>query len=121
MQFKILHQGLLLISIPLICELSLFGILVKLELDAEGAARKAAHARAISDEVNALERDITDLAKFVRSLGYKEALTADFKPYFNKMYADVSSLKELTSDRPECLPVLERTETAAHRGQALLQ
>ncbi|MDR3612889.1 MAG: ATP-binding protein [Candidatus Obscuribacterales bacterium] len=121
MKFKILHQGLLLISIPLVCELALFGILAKLELDAENAAKKAAHARAISDGVNGLERDITDLAKFVRSLSYKEAFVADFKPYFNKMDADVSSLKELTADRPECLPVLERTAAAARRGQSLFQ
>jgi two-component system, OmpR family, phosphate regulon sensor histidine kinase PhoR len=117
MKFKILHQGLLLISIPLICELAVFGILVKLELDAEGMAERAAKARAISDGVNGLESDIHGLVRYMRSLQYDEALRADFRPHFQKLYSDLDQLNNLTADKPQYLSLIKETTQAVHEGQ----
>ena len=85
MQFKILHKGLFLISIPLFFELAVFGVLVRLEIDAEQSAQRAIKARAISDGVNKIERDIHAVGNFLRSLSYQQALSADIKPYCSKI------------------------------------
>jgi PAS domain S-box-containing protein len=121
MKFKILQQGLVLISIPLFCELAMFAVLVKLELNAEMAAKRAAHARAVSDGVTTLEKDIHNIGKFFRSFQYKEALTANLNPYCDRLYADIDHLRQLSADRPEYLPLLQSTEQAVRRAHLNLE
>ncbi|HEY9757284.1 MAG TPA: ATP-binding protein [Oculatellaceae cyanobacterium] len=116
MQFKIVHKGLFLISIPLFFELAVFGVLVRLELDAEQSAQRAIQARAISDGVNQIERDIHSVGKFLRGLSYQEALTADIKPYCSKLMVDVEHLQRITPDRPGYAELFARTKNAVRQG-----
>jgi two-component system phosphate regulon sensor histidine kinase PhoR len=121
MKFKILHQGLLLISIPLICELAVFGILAKLALDAEATAQRAAKARAISDSVNRLEIGIHNLVRYLRSLQYEEALRTNYKPHFDKLYSELGHLQDLTADKPQDVELVRNTARALQEGQGELE
>jgi PAS domain S-box-containing protein len=118
MQFKIVHKGLLLISIPLFFELTVFGVLVRLELDAEQSAQRAIQARAISDGVNQIEKDIHAVGKFLRGLSYQEALSADIRPYCSKILDDVANLEHITPNRPGYAELFARTRSAVREGQS---
>lgn len=100
-QFRLLHKGIILVSVPLIAELVFVGILFDLYTGAEIEAERAEHAKKISDTITGMLKDIVSCYRQVDG----EAL---YHPGFdsNKIRADMRRV----NDTLEGLKVLVKTD-----------
>ena len=80
MRLTLLHKGLLLVSIPLCFEVTIFGVLINLQNQAEREAQRVHENKLINDAVNRILRSAIVLGR----IQTKYSVPAFNTPRFNE-------------------------------------
>lgn len=110
MKLTLLHKGLLLVSIPLCFEITIFGVLINMQDHLEHEAQRINHNKKINDRVNLILRDILTISNAMRdSSSFKALNTSLLSKTIGEQIGDIrqnfSELESLAQNDPA---VLER-------------
>lgn len=86
---KLLHKGLILISIPLFFEITIFGLLLNLQNEVEQEANRIDHNRQVNDSVNLILRDFMHVGLGLRRHQRKAESNQISAIQFRSLYADI--------------------------------
>lgn len=86
---KLLHKGLILISIPLCFEITIFGLLLGLQNDVEKEANRIDHNRQVNDSVNLILHDFMHVGLGLRRRQRKTESNQTSTNQFRSLYADI--------------------------------
>jgi signal transduction histidine kinase len=100
MQLKLLHKGLLLVSIPLCFEITIFSILINLQNQAEVEARRISTNKKINDSVNGILHDILKIGKVQTTYSLAHFNTATFRKNLDDVFKRFDELDTLTLADP---------------------
>jgi signal transduction histidine kinase len=96
MRLTLFHKGLILVSIPLCFEITIFGVLINLQNQAEAEAQRVSRKKEINDVVNNVLRQAIFLGK-AKSKTYN---ATGFNDHANQVVENFYELENLTSDNP---------------------
>ncbi|MBS1955128.1 MAG: HAMP domain-containing histidine kinase [Cyanobacteria bacterium SZAS-4] len=122
MKLTLLHKGLLLVSIPLCFEISIFGVLLHMQDQIEHEAQRISRNKKITDDINGLVHDvlkITDSFEFTKD---NENLTVfgrtkAVKQQIATMLQRLNEVKELAKDDPELYQKVEVCAQSLHQAK----
>ena len=115
---------LLLVAIPLVIQITLFGWLAMLERNAETELSKSIKARAISDTITSLSKDIYDgIAEFTGTTEEEVILKSDrFQELVALIRSDYKQLREQVGSDEEIQQKVATSQAAAEESlQTVLQ
>ena len=101
MRLTLLHKGLLLISIPLLFEVSIFGVLINLQNQAEQEAQRVNRNKRINDAVNRILQETMYLGQGNTLLHLRGFNAAKFLQNIDDVRKNFNELDDLTSYDPE--------------------
>lgn len=106
MKLTLLHKGLLLVSVPLCFEISIFGVLLHMQDQIEHEAQRITRNKKITDEINSLVHDVlkvTDSFEFTQENDQQTIFgrTKAIKHDVATMLSRLNAIKELAKDEPE--------------------
>jgi len=139
MSLKISHQGYIIVAIPLLFELAVFGFVLNLNNQAEMAASRARESRRINDEINAIIQSIYSMSLVSRGMSFNGLPTmmekrqkgpATLTSGMNitksatqlaaaekAVLFHIETLKQLERNNPQALETVENTEKAAYTAR----
>jgi signal transduction histidine kinase len=100
MQLKLLHKGLLLVSIPLCFEITIFSILINLQNQAEVEAQRITTNKKINDSVNAMLRNVLHLGRIQTTYSLARFNTSSFNRNIADVFKHFDELDALTRNDP---------------------
>lgn len=112
MKLTLLHKGLLLVSVPLCFEISIFGVLLHMQDQIEHEAQRISRNKKITDEINSLVHDVlkvTDSFEFRHEddqqtlFGRTKAIKHEVATMLNRLH----EIRELAKDDPELVQKVE--------------
>jgi PAS domain S-box-containing protein len=113
---------LILVAVPLLIQLLLFGWLAALQNNAESELAAANHARDIADATNALSKDIAEgISTF--SVGHSLSDFSDLQKYRKVITAfrnDCDRLRQVAADKPDLLAAVNNSQKQTEEALASL-
>jgi signal transduction histidine kinase len=122
LDLKLVHKGLLLVSVLLGLELAFFGGLAALLNQAEQEAAREAHAKLIAAKTNGLIQNFYDVANVTANYITTRSEEADkqYSALLNAIQEQIGWLKTaMKGDRTESV-IMTRVEKSANKGLAIL-
>jgi hypothetical protein len=116
MRLTLFHKGLILVSIPLCFELTIFGVLINLQNQAEAEAQRIGRNKEINDDVNNVLRQ----AMFLGRSKSKTFNAAGFNDHANQVVVNFHDLEKLTSDNPALFHDVETTRASMEEAEKQL-
>ncbi len=99
---RLLHKGLILVSIPLCFEITIFGLLLNLQNQVEHEANRIDQNRQINDAANIVLRDLMQVGFALRRHQRKEDLNqvseTQYRSWFEEILANLRSLENLVGN-----------------------
>jgi signal transduction histidine kinase len=124
MRLTLFHKGLILVSIPLCFEITIFGILISLQNQAEAEAQRVGRNKEINDDVNSILRQ----AMFLGRSKSRTFNSAVFNDHANQVIVLSHDLETLTRDTPDlhrevesCRASMKEAEKQLHWMQYLIR
>ena len=124
MRLTLFHKGLILVSIPLCFEITIFGILINLQNQAEAEAQRVSRNKEINDDVNSILRQ----AMFLGRAKSRTFNTTAFNDHANQVIVLSHDLETLTKDTPDlhrevesCRASMNEAEKQLHWLQYLIR
>ncbi len=123
MKLTLLHKGLLLVSIPLCFEISIFGVLLHMQDQIEHEAQRINRNKKITDEINGVVHDVlrvTDSFEFTQEADQQTIFgrAKAIKREITSILARLNAVKELSKDDPvmyrkveDCIRGLQQART----------
>jgi signal transduction histidine kinase len=105
MRLSLFHKGLILVSIPLCFEITIFGVLINLQNQAEKEAQRISHNKKINDDVN----NILKQAMFLGRSRTQTFNSAGFNDHAHQIIVNFQDLDKLTCDDPILYKDLQTT------------
>lgn len=112
MGLKLLHKGLILVCIPLCFEISIFGILISLENQAESEAQRINRSKQINDAVNHIMIYGIRVGQIRHNYSSDYLSSARFRNDVSNLLASFKQAEQLTADDP----VLSKKVEAGHQS-----
>jgi PAS domain S-box-containing protein len=110
LKFKLSHQGLILVAVPLIFELIFVAILYSALQQAEAEIKREAHIKAVVKQINLANKRFVDSLSFVA--GYcvtgKKFFADKYKETIAKLPQDFDTMKSLVAQYPKELASIEK-------------
>jgi signal transduction histidine kinase len=113
---KIAHKGLILVAVPLACELFFVGVLVSLHQQAEAEVQREVRSRSIIEKADQLIIDVlsagtatTTYGLNVRSRDTADAAVAKYETALKDVEDQFRALVALCRNRPDQMSILEKT------------
>lgn len=108
MKLTLLHKGLILVSIPLCFEVTIFGYLLNLQMQVEKEAQRINHNKMINDEVHLMMCDIIGISDTIQGYDVDSRLPlpariAGIRQRLSDVMERLSHLRELAKDDPKML------------------
>jgi len=122
LNLKIAHKGLLLISVPLICQLIFVSVLIGLEQQVEQSEIRERRSKAIVSDVSELLKlgyDLTQSAIFY-SMTKSNVFAERFKRQSNDLQPGIDHVKALVANDPHTREDVAKLEDEAHAQVNLL-
>jgi signal transduction histidine kinase len=111
MKLKLLHKGLLLVSIPLCFELSIFTVLINLQDQVEQQAQRVHNHKKFNDGANRIMRDILAIAGAINDYSMYSCLTGNrLDGWIADIRRNFQEVKQ-SADRPSVLSAIEECES----------
>jgi signal transduction histidine kinase len=117
MQLKLLHKGLLLVSIPLCFEITIFSVLINLQNQAEVEAKRISTNKKINDSVNAILHDVLDLGRVQTKYSLAGFKTSSFNRNIQDVFKHFNELDNLTHNDPSLYKSVQGCRTALLAAQ----
>src|SRR5882757_3881593 len=120
MKLTLLHKGLLLVSVPLCFEISIFGVLLHMQDQIEHEATRIGRNKKVTDAINGVVHDIlkiTDLCEFnpvSEETGSEPTIfgrTVAIKKELNSVLLRLNEIKSLAKDDPA---LYDKVEACTH-------
>ncbi len=110
MKLKLLHKGLLLVSIPLCFELSIFTVLINLQDQVEQQAQRVNNHKKFNDGANRIMRDIIAIGAAIDEYSMYSCLTGNrLDGWIADIGRNFQEVKQ-SADRPSMLSAIEDCE-----------
>lgn len=100
MQLKLFQKGLLLVSIPLCFEITIFSVLINLQNQGEREEQRISTNKKINDSVNAILHDLLKLGRVQTTYSLAHLNTTSFNNTIDDVFAHFKELDELTRSDP---------------------
>ncbi|MBI2812379.1 MAG: HAMP domain-containing histidine kinase [Candidatus Melainabacteria bacterium] len=119
MKLTLLHKGLLLVSVPLCFEISIFGVLLHMQDQIEHEAQRVSRNKKITDEINGVVHDVLKITNsfefdpLTQTPGESPTIfgrTIAIKQSINSTLMRFKDIKELAKDDPA---LYQKVETCA--------
>jgi signal transduction histidine kinase len=112
MKLTLLHKGLILVSIPLCFEVTIFGYLLSLQVQVEHEAQRVNRNKRINDEVNYVIRDVISMNDTLQSNSTMDAIALpkridSIKGRLKDISDRIFHLRDLAKDDPQMLAKVE--------------
>jgi signal transduction histidine kinase len=107
----LLHKGLLLVSVPLIFELSIFGVLLSLQDQVEAESQRVNTKRQLNENANTILRDLISITEGIREKGWREFMvSARFEEYLAAVRKGFAEMKRLAASNERTMRSVEAAE-----------
>lgn len=118
MRLTLLHKGLLLVSIPLCFEITIFGVLINLQNQAEAEAQRVNRNKHINDAVNRILRDTIYVGKVQTLYSVRGFSAVSFLQHIDDIRQNFKELDDLTRYDPELNKSVQTCKQAMDRALA---
>jgi PAS domain S-box-containing protein len=117
------QKGLLLVSIPLVCQILSVAVIAQMHNQAEREAAKSEHSKKISQSTNELVRDIFNIVVVTKGdeVTKNSFGSESYKTAVLNIRKQLDELSKLVQDQPERLAIVGSSTIAADRALALLE
>jgi PAS domain S-box-containing protein len=119
MSLSLTQKGLLLVSVPLACEIGFVAYLWSLVEHADRVIAEQEHARLIQGRMNALTRDLVEAGTTAGSYSCPNFL-GNYSASLAKTDGEFKQLEQLTAGRPDELRIVKQVELLAQEGKSLV-
>ncbi|HEY9778219.1 MAG TPA: ATP-binding protein [Planktothrix sp.] len=120
MKLRLIHKGILLVSIPLCFEIVLFSILISMQNQMDIEARRVDRARRINDEINHVIRNLVGFTSLSQTLRDANT-TGKLHTRVREVEISITELMHLTKDDPQLYQVVLTTKNAFLRAEKELR
>lgn len=114
MKLRLIHKGIILVSVPLLFELGFVGVLTSIQMQAEAAADRAAKAKECSDLIGEIVQDAVAIAETMDppSMSHASQTIIEYRQRSHEIQMDFDRLLLLVKDDPREVKVV----TEARQG-----
>lgn len=109
-KFNLLTKGIILVSIPLCFEITLFGILLNLQNQLEQETQRVTHSKRINDSINSITQKMVEIGRAGRDYGKISTAGQYVRKRMNFLRQDFITLKQLVQDDPKKLEAVQFSE-----------
>ena len=120
MKLNLLTKGIILVSIPLCFEVTLFGILLHMQNEVEREAVRVSNAKKVNDIVNSITSQILMTFREVRDWRSFSKASRKVRENLALVHKDIDTLKVLLKDDPDKFERLLISERKFYKAEALM-
>ena len=112
-KLRLIHKGIILVSVPLLFELGFVGVLTSIQMQAEAEADRAARSKEISDLIGEIVQDAVAIAQTMdaQSIMHASQTIVEYRQRSNEIQQDFDRLEVLVKDDPRETKVVKEARS----------